>query len=193
MSITEDRRVRRSRNQIKVAFTTLLQSEAIDKITVKQLCDTSDIARKTFYLHYVDKYALVDEFIDNLFDQLTAICTDVDDDVFMAKTTLWLTFFDDHRRFINQLLASSAAESFRQRFLTFVETQIANKSTWRDNAILSRDAVTLRFLATGVIGVITQYLADSTMDKLVVARRLTAILLRNLEVKGDVSAESRLI
>ena len=47
-----DRRVARTQKNIYYAFFQLVQTKAIDEITVSELARTADIDRKTFYLHY---------------------------------------------------------------------------------------------------------------------------------------------
>lgn len=47
-----DRRVARTKKNIYYAFFQLVQTKAIDEITVSELARTADIDRKTFYLHY---------------------------------------------------------------------------------------------------------------------------------------------
>ncbi len=59
--MAEDRRVRKSKRAIKQAFIQLLKENNLDRITIQQISDLADVNRGTFYLNYVDKYALLDE------------------------------------------------------------------------------------------------------------------------------------
>jgi len=65
----EDRRTRYTKQVIHEAFFALLGEGGFDKITVTGLCRRADINRGTFYLHYVDKFALLDEVIDEMLDE----------------------------------------------------------------------------------------------------------------------------
>ncbi len=56
-----DRRVKRTRKAIKDAFLTLSQNQDINKIKVSELAELADINRKTFYLHYVDIFGVLEE------------------------------------------------------------------------------------------------------------------------------------
>lgn len=64
----EDRRSRYTRSAIKGAFFELLAEKGFAHLTVTDLCRRADVNRGTFYLHYVDKYALLDEVIDDALD-----------------------------------------------------------------------------------------------------------------------------
>ncbi|WP_141761755.1 TetR/AcrR family transcriptional regulator, partial [Staphylococcus sp. HMSC069E09] len=57
----EDRRIRRTKSAIKEAFIDLLNEKEIEKITIQDITKRADINRGTFYLHFEDKYLLLDE------------------------------------------------------------------------------------------------------------------------------------
>ena len=50
--MSEDKRVKHSKERITKAMVVCLESTSLDKITVKQICDTADVNRSTFYAHY---------------------------------------------------------------------------------------------------------------------------------------------
>lgn len=39
----------------------LMQTESIHKISIKQICETADVNRTTFYAHYCDRYELLED------------------------------------------------------------------------------------------------------------------------------------
>lgn len=55
-----DLRVKKTENSIKNAFLQLRTKKALEKITVKELCEKACINKSTFYAHYQDIYALSD-------------------------------------------------------------------------------------------------------------------------------------
>lgn len=59
--MAEDRRIRKTKRSLKQALLTLLSQKAFEQITVKDICETSETSRITFYTHYDDKFALLDE------------------------------------------------------------------------------------------------------------------------------------
>lgn len=64
MNETEDRRTCYTKQQIHEAFFSLLHEKGFEGTTVTGICARAEISRGTFYLHYVDKYELLDEVID---------------------------------------------------------------------------------------------------------------------------------
>lgn len=65
-----DRRVRKTQNAIKKAFISLLEEKDLDHITVSDISEAADINRGTFYLHYEDKYILLEKMENEYAQQL---------------------------------------------------------------------------------------------------------------------------
>lgn len=61
MEIYTDRRVRKTKSQLRQGLALLLKEKSIKEITVKELVDTVDINRSTFYLHYTDIYQMLEQ------------------------------------------------------------------------------------------------------------------------------------
>lgn len=66
----DDPRVLRTRQLIKEAFGTLLQKKGFDAITIKDIAQKAAINRATFYAHYEDKYALLEDIIEQAFNKM---------------------------------------------------------------------------------------------------------------------------
>ena len=62
-----DPRVKRTRSLILQAFEQLLAEKGFESISVQDVTDKAEINRATFYNHFVDKYALLDFTIKELF------------------------------------------------------------------------------------------------------------------------------
>lgn len=69
-----DRRILKSRQAIQSTFLQMLVKEGFDEITVRNMTEKANISRKTFYLHYMDKYDLLDKIVDDHIAQLREIC-----------------------------------------------------------------------------------------------------------------------
>lgn len=61
-----DRRTKYTKMVIRDAFLSLVKTKPIQKITIADICGLADISRPTFYLHYRDIYALLDEIGENM-------------------------------------------------------------------------------------------------------------------------------
>ncbi len=72
MDETKDRRIRRTRRQIRRALAQLMQQKSASEVTVKELVDLADINRSTFYLHYSDIFDLLGAVEEELFREIRA-------------------------------------------------------------------------------------------------------------------------
>ncbi|WP_392449841.1 TetR/AcrR family transcriptional regulator [Staphylococcus massiliensis] len=68
--MAEDRRKRKSKQAIEKAFLELLRTNTIESISIQQISKLADINRGTFYLHYVDKYDLLESLEDRYMSEL---------------------------------------------------------------------------------------------------------------------------
>ena len=68
-----DRRVNRTKRQIKKALINLLSKKDLSRITVSEITELADIGRGTFYTHYQDIYDLYHSLINELAKDLLDI------------------------------------------------------------------------------------------------------------------------
>lgn len=57
----EDKRIRKTRQNIQQALVRLLAKRPFEQITVTELCAEASTSRVTFYTHYSDKYEVAEE------------------------------------------------------------------------------------------------------------------------------------
>ena len=70
----QDRRSARTKKELKAKLTSLIShGRSIESISVKELCAMADISRGTFYLHYNDIYALLDDVENDFFNEFRNI------------------------------------------------------------------------------------------------------------------------
>ena len=64
-----DRRIIKTKEAIKLAYTQLLQEQLSSKITITEIAKRANIDRKTFYLHFESTEAVMEEILkDNLLE-----------------------------------------------------------------------------------------------------------------------------
>ena len=66
----ETRRVRMTKRLMKDALLELLAQKNLSSISVKELCETADVHRTTFYLHYTDTADLLREIEQDFLDKI---------------------------------------------------------------------------------------------------------------------------
>ncbi|MGT2906261.1 TetR/AcrR family transcriptional regulator [Streptococcus dentiloxodontae] len=68
-----------SKNYLKEALTRLLNEKRFEDITISDLSKTAGLNRGTFYLHYTDKYDMLDQLKQETLSNLSAIFERSDD------------------------------------------------------------------------------------------------------------------
>mgnify|MGYP000694826565 CR=1 FL=1 len=63
-----DRRVRKTKRQLRLALMKLMAEKSVKDISVRELAAIADINRGTFYIHYKDVYDLLSSLEDELAD-----------------------------------------------------------------------------------------------------------------------------
>jgi AcrR family transcriptional regulator len=64
----EDRRVGKTRRQLRHGLAQLMRVKRVQDITVRELTDLCDLNRGTFYIHYKDVFDMVDRIENELID-----------------------------------------------------------------------------------------------------------------------------
>src|SRR5262245_63532962 len=67
-----DLRVRRTRKLLWEALLAEMSARALEDITVTDICERAMVHRTTFYKHYEDKYALLEQGMRQMYDTLVA-------------------------------------------------------------------------------------------------------------------------
>ena len=73
MAEKTDRRIRKTKAQLRRGLAKLLKEKTIKEITVKELVEEVDINRSTFYLHYTDIYDLLEQTENDLKNEILEI------------------------------------------------------------------------------------------------------------------------
>lgn len=68
--MSEDRRVRRTRERLHHALMELVLEKGYHQVTVQDLTDRADVGRSTFYSHYATKDDLLVGLLDHLVDDI---------------------------------------------------------------------------------------------------------------------------
>lgn len=67
----EDKRIIKTRKNIKATLIELLQKQSFEKVSVSEICRVGETSRITFYTYYDDKYSLVEEMFRDYITEAT--------------------------------------------------------------------------------------------------------------------------
>ncbi len=69
-----DRRVVRTKQQIRQALLELLTEKSENSISVRELAEKAGINRGTFYIHYKDVHDLMEHMVDEAIEKIRGVC-----------------------------------------------------------------------------------------------------------------------
>jgi AcrR family transcriptional regulator len=178
-----DRRIAKSQEAIKKAVTELMSEKGFDDITIQDIADRANVNRGTIYLHYTDKFDLLDKMIEEHMDNLRELCESAADMTFQEGNYVWFEYFERHYLFFSTMLASKGAPYFRSRFLDLVVEEYKPEvdTTEGKNQGFSEDVI-LQFFASAIVGAVEWWFKNGMpLPARVMAEQTGALLDRNFE------------
>ncbi|MGL4739712.1 MAG: TetR/AcrR family transcriptional regulator C-terminal domain-containing protein [Sarcina sp.] len=173
-----DRRILKTRKVIQETFLEMLACNEFDDITIKDIAQKGDISRKTFYLHYLDKYDLLDDIINKELEKLAYICEQKKEKGIVEGTIIWFNYFYEEREFFKTLFRSKTTVSFRDKLLNFMMEQLTLKM---DENNIEKDEIVVKFLGMGILGVLESFvLGELDGETIQVSKKIGQLLEKNL-------------
>lgn len=156
-----DRRITKSQSAIKNAFVELMSEKSFDTITIRDIANRANVNRGTIYLHYLDKYDLLDKLMEEHINNLKEICEWACEMEWFDATLIFFKYFETNYLFFSTMLTSKGAPTFRTKFLEFLigefkdEVNITNGK----NHGLTEEMI-VNFAGNAYVGVLESWLKD---------------------------------
>jgi AcrR family transcriptional regulator len=160
-----------------------MPEKSFDDITIQDIADRADVNRGTIYLHYMDKYDLLDKMIEEHIENLRELCQSASEMTFQEGNYVWFEYFERNYLFFSTMLASKGAPYFRSRFLDLVIEEYkdeVNVTEGKNNGL--NDVVILQFFGSAIVGAVEWWFKNGMpLPARVMAEQTGALLDRNLE------------
>ncbi|MCU5746785.1 TetR/AcrR family transcriptional regulator [Staphylococcus sp. SQ8-PEA] len=161
-----DLRVVKTRQIINDSFFELFNTIGFDNITVKNITDKAQIGRKTFYLHYMDKFDLLDSIVDKKFKELEDICEAKKELGLKEGTKIWFDYFEKNKSFFNRLFNIQIANQYKKKLQLFIANELKKKEELEHLTKTQPDyELFIQFFASGVIELINIFLTKKESQK----------------------------
>ncbi|KQY94773.1 TetR family transcriptional regulator [Paenibacillus sp. Root52] len=159
-----DRRIMRSRQMIMQAFIELLGEQDFEKVTIQGIADRANVNRGTVYLHFTDKYDLLEQSVDTYLMMLADSCipeegttTELSRDLFIRA----FTYLKEHAAIYSVLITNKGIPTFRHRMTQMIKgnvTMVVNHMKLESD--IHRD-VLAQFLSVSITGLIEWWVVES--------------------------------
>lgn len=170
-----------------MAVIELMIEKKFDQITIQDISDRADVSRRTIYLHYMDKFDLLDKLIEEHIGDLRELCDSAGNDAeYRDMGLLWFEYFESHYLFFSAMLGSRGGPYFRNRLLEFFLQELKNKENdWPQGSnpgLKDGEDVDIQFLGAALVGVVEWWFKNGKpYPPSFMAQRMGALLERNLE------------
>ena len=153
-----DRRVGRTKRMIENSFFELLEQKPVDKITIKDICETADINRTTFYRYYQD----YPDFLTNMQEAAAGkILQAFDTYQFDAVTDTTVDMLFSNIKSNRNLFAFLFQPGLNQNVIRIIEQYVSEKTRegWRKHSDLSdlQFDVMITYILYGQFGVLKRW------------------------------------
>ena len=165
-----DRRVRKTRSQLRAGLARLMQEKSIKEITVKELVEEVDINRSTFYLHYTDIYQMLECIEKELMDEITtAIQSLPADPIHDGGSFSFITdmfyFLSENQDICNALLGSNGDMAFVAKIERLIAETILERLSDRFPIEIKDISYAYAFCLTGCVGMVKAWLSSEQLVK----------------------------
>lgn len=129
-----DRRILRTKEAITRAFLELFSEKEFDRITINDISERANVNRGTIYLHYTDKYDLLNKCIEDHLNNMILSCTfnkfiqkkmDLMESIEALKSLF--IYIEDNFLFFSSMLSSQKTTVFRERMMQIHTATIQQK------------------------------------------------------------------
>jgi AcrR family transcriptional regulator len=157
-----DRRKRKTQDIIINSFYKLLEQKSFDKITVNQITELADINRGTFYLHYQDKYDLLEKMIQIYTQPMIQFCFDNQNSKDNQSLYLSLEYLKNHYHYLEPLLRTEGYSVFQNELTSAVTLVIERMGLIKGQDV--RLTIRKKAIISLILGIIEWWLLEDKVN-----------------------------
>lgn len=177
-----DRRIRKTKANLRSGLAQLMQSKSISEITVQELVDLVDINRSTFYLHYSDIYNMLTEIENDLFLEIKEAFNDhspnLDENTYAFITEIF-NMLSNNKEICRALIGPYGDIAFIHKTEKIIAEHSLTKLEKLFPELKNDVQYTFNFCLSGCIGLIRTWLNDNNASSPEHMARLTYNMIVN--------------
>ncbi|HAT54190.1 MAG TPA: TetR/AcrR family transcriptional regulator [Lactobacillus sp.] len=165
--VPQDTKEKNTETALKKAFIKLVATKTFRKMTIRDIATTAHVSRGTFYLHYVDKYAMLTAYEDQLITGIKQIFAkyskpsvyDGQDDEDNAFYHMFV-YLNREKQLVQTLYQIPESVIIR-RMMVLITVEVASESV-DENLSTQKNEIPLEYaraiLVQNILGIITQWI-----------------------------------
>ncbi|WP_169865166.1 TetR/AcrR family transcriptional regulator [Sutcliffiella halmapala] len=159
-----DRRILKTKKAITEAFLELFSDKEIEQITINEIAERANVNRGTVYLHYTDKYDLLNQCINEHLNKMFIYCKDngmnPENSNMFHMLEIIFTYFQKNYMFFSSMLSSKTTIEFRERMLQFIVSNINEKINAQKTKHEMDTELLTQFLASAFVGTVEWWIVN---------------------------------
>lgn len=159
-----DARVRYTKMVIVQSFIKLLKDKPINRITVKEICELSEINRATFYKHYLDVYDLLDKIEVQYLDELMEVLKSRKNNTPKDVLTLIMASFKAEEEIYTAVFSANGDPSFPAKVLEKCNYVEIDQSHMSKKLTKKQQILVYQFIANGCNGILNKWISDGMKE-----------------------------
>lgn len=159
-----DQRSMKTKHAITGAFLELMEEVGFSKINVRMIIERADINRSTFYLHYLDKYDLLDQVEEDILSELKSITEEAPIEYItfhshnVESLSLYANKVTEYLFTNGKAFTLLMGENGDPAFIHKISEAIS--SIWNKNKIPERLSISLNYTKSALIGCVTYLISE---------------------------------
>lgn len=159
MAVKNNRRVLVTKKILKESLLQLMKEKPISKISIKEICDLSEMSRSTFYLHYQDQFELLTDIENEVLDKSFESLSDLEG-AFNTIESIesFLNYIRTNKETFGVLLCQSDTADFQEAIINKIQAHV--KDSVSDFNEMTTDKYVFVFLMNGSINVLRTWIKN---------------------------------
>lgn len=165
----KDRRVKKTKNQLRLGLARLLEEKSAKDITVRELSELADINRGTFYLHYKDIFDMLEQIEGELLEDFQQVLARYPSKALNGKPLPMLKdvfrFVSDNSDMISVFIGKNGDLAFVNKFKELVKHRCLNEWMELFNTGKTQNFEHFySFIVSGCIGLLQNWLENGKKE-----------------------------
>lgn len=174
-----DARVRYTKMVIVQSFIRLLKNKPINRITVKEICELSEINRATFYKHYLDVYDLLDKIEAQYLDELMEVLNSRKNNTPKDILTLIMASFKAEEEIYTAVFSENGDPSFPAKVLEKCNYIEIDQSHMSKHLTKKQKTWVYQFIANGCNGILNKWISGGMKEPISEVAEFVEVLVNN--------------
>jgi len=158
-----DRCIQKTGQVIMETLVELMSQKDFKKITINEIAESANVNRGTIYLHFVDKYDLLNQCVESSLTLFTKDCEIAMAEGDSPKESIENTFkyMEEHAFLYKTLLNNNGVTAFHNRLMDILLLSIGKKMDINSIKNIVQNNILIQFIASGAVGVVVWWITNS--------------------------------